>query len=147
ARSLNLRVLFGEAEDELPIVLFPLLGLLVRFLEPLELEKSRDLPQLRGRLAIRRGELAESAPVFLGEELHETRAVVRPFFEDLPCAAAVRELGVPLDHAPQDHLVGLTLVPELAGHLACCSDSARTGSRSTIAVLQRFTNSPSRSST
>src|SRR6266516_4837204 len=117
-RALDLRLRFGEAEDELPIVLFPLLGLLVRLLEPLELEKSRDFPHLRCRLAFRRGELAEGAPVFLGEDLHETRTVLRPFFEDLPGAAAVRELGVPLDHVFQDHLVCLTLVPELVGELA-----------------------------
>src|SRR6266705_2505689 len=117
-RALDLRLRFGEAEDELPIMLFPLLGLLVRFLEPLELEKSRDFPHLRCRLAFRRGELAEGAPVFLGKDLHETRTVLRPFFEDLPGAAAVRELGVPLDHVFQDHLVCLTLVPELVGELA-----------------------------
>src|SRR5207244_3721183 len=65
ARALDFRFLFGEAEDELPIVLFPLLGFLVRFLDPLELEKSRDFPHLRGRLALRRGKLSEGAAVFL----------------------------------------------------------------------------------
>jgi len=40
-RALDFRLLFGKAEDELPIVLFPLLGLLVRFLEALE---TREIP-------------------------------------------------------------------------------------------------------
>src|SRR5712691_8599040 len=117
-RALDFRLLFGEAEDELPVVPFPLAGLLVRFLEPLELEKSRDFPHLRGRLALRRGKLSDSATVFPWEDLDEARTVGRPFFEDLPCAAAVRELGVPLDHVLQNHLVGLTAVPELSCQLA-----------------------------
>src|SRR5437867_10820864 len=77
-RALDFRLLFGEAEDELAVVLFPLPGLLVRFLEPLELEKSRDFPHLRCRLALRRGELSESATLFPREGLYDARAVGRP---------------------------------------------------------------------
>src|SRR5882762_5367425 len=116
--ALDFRLLFGEAQDELPVVLFALLGLLVRFLEPLKLEKSRDFPHVRGRLALRRGELPEGATVFPWEDLDEARAIIRPFFEDLPCATAFRELGVVLDHVFQNHFVGLTAVPEFSRQLA-----------------------------
>src|SRR5216684_561136 len=55
ARPLHFRLVFGETDDELPIVFLPLFGLLVRFLEALKLEESRDFPHLRCRLALRRG--------------------------------------------------------------------------------------------
>jgi len=81
ARALEAGGLVGEAQVELAVVLPAALDRFVRLLEPLVLEEPGDFSHLRGDSLL--SELREGAAIFLGEHLHEPRAVLGPFVEDL----------------------------------------------------------------
>ena len=87
-----------------------------------------------------RGDLGQRSPVLLRKYFYETGPELRPVFENLACTHASCVLRVPPDQFFQRDFVRLAECHSSRGSFASCSRSVVTGSRSTIAGLQRLAN-------